>query len=163
MVNQGSTEPRTPGGRRAARYSSMQGELGVLSQKHVHLVFDHLHSDHQAFSADVADDLILVPEFCQFCHEMGADVLAVLLQLVLFDSLPRRRRVFVTMRSKWYIYPPPHSTKMEKNRWTNQQERFMLTSSTDEAMAPATGFPPKVLKWTALLKEAAISGKRESK
>lgn len=43
---------------------------------------------------------------------------------------------------------------------SHRRDRRFLTSSTDEAMAPATGFPPKVLKWTALLSEAAISVKQ---
>lgn len=37
-------------------------------------------------------------------------------------------------------------------------KKSRLTSSTDEAIAQATGFPPKVLKCTPLANEAAISG-----
>lgn len=76
-----------------------------------HLVFDHLHSNHQAFPADVADDLVFVPEFCQFCHEMGADVEAVLLQAVLFDSLRRRRQLSIQCAANCvFIAPLPDST-----------------------------------------------------
>lgn len=41
--------------------------------------------------------------------------------------------------------------------------RWTLTSSTDEAMVQAKGFPPKVLKCTPLAIEAAISGKHKNK
>lgn len=101
MVNWGSSEPwSSPWGCRAARYSSMCGKLGFSLRRHAHLVFDHFHSDHQAFSTDVSDDLILVSEFGQFCHEMGAHVEAVLLQTVLSDSLWKETARLFTVGSK---------------------------------------------------------------
>ena len=52
-----------------------------------YLVFDHFHTDLQALSADVTDDLVLVSEFCQLCQHVCAHVMAVLLQALFFDSL----------------------------------------------------------------------------
>lgn len=76
--------------------SSVCGQLGPSWR---YLVFDHLHSDHQAFPADVADDLVLVSELCQLCHEVGADLQAVPLQAVLPDGLRKETRRVVTAPS----------------------------------------------------------------
>ena len=51
------------------------------------LVFDHFHADLQAFSTDITNNLILVSEFCQFCHQIGAHIKTVLLCAVFLDSL----------------------------------------------------------------------------
>lgn len=125
MVCWCSTEPCPPPSRcRAAQYSSMCGELGFSLQKHAHLVFDHLHSNHQALPADVADDLVFVPEFRQFCHEMSSDVEAVLLQAILFDSLRRRRKIPLRCAANCSFYCPIPQQRAAKNRWTNQQKDF---------------------------------------
>lgn len=124
------------------------GHSGALL-RHAHLVFDHLHSDHQAFPPDVPDDLVLVSEFGQLGHQVGADEEAVALQTVLSDRL---RKETPTLFTRW--------SKGNPRAGPVGGSRFLLTSSTAEAMAAATGFPPKVLKWTALLNEAAISGKQ---
>ena len=55
--------------------------------KSQYLAFDHFHTDLQAFSTDIADNLVLVSEFCQFCHQIGAHIMTVLLQAIFFDSL----------------------------------------------------------------------------
>lgn len=72
-------------------------------QRHVYLVFDHFHADHQAFPTDVANDLVLVSELGQFCHEMGADLQAVLLQTLLPDSLWNQPTRLLTKRGKTHL------------------------------------------------------------
>lgn len=54
-----------------------------------HLVFHHLHADLQAFPADVANDLVLVPQLGQLGHDVGAHVEADLLGAVLLNCLFR--------------------------------------------------------------------------
>lgn len=74
------------------------GGGGGCTLRQAHLVFDHLHSDHQAFPPDVPDDLVLVSELGQLGHQVGADQEAVALQTVLFDRL---RRETPTLFAGW--------------------------------------------------------------
>ena len=62
-----------------------------LLQQYQYLVFDHFHTDLQAFPTDVPDNLVLVSELCQFRQQIGAHVEADLLRAVLFDCLLSKR------------------------------------------------------------------------
>lgn len=68
-----------------------------------YLVFDHLHTDLQAFSTDVTDDLIAVSEFCQLCHQIGAHIKTVLLCAVFFDSLLSENRLMFKVQLKLHL------------------------------------------------------------
>lgn len=59
----------------------------VTSVSNSYLVSDHFHADHEAFSTDVTDNLILVSEFCELRHQIGAHMKTVLLRALLSDSL----------------------------------------------------------------------------
>lgn len=64
--------------------------INIWAQGSQHLVSDHFHTDLQAFSTDITDDLILVSEFRELCHQIGAHTKAVLLGVVLSDCLLRK-------------------------------------------------------------------------
>lgn len=51
------------------------------------LIFNHFHTDHQAFSTDITNDLILVSEFGQLCQKVVAHFETGLLRAILCDSL----------------------------------------------------------------------------
>lgn len=78
-----------PGGGGSAQHvvNACEESRVSLVANSIYLVFDHFHADLQAFSTDVADNLILVSEFCQFRHEIGAHVKTDLLRAILFDGL----------------------------------------------------------------------------
>lgn len=68
--------------------------INIWAQGSQHLVSDHFHTDLQAFSTDITDDLILVSEFRELCHQIGAHTKAVLLGVVLSDCLLRKNAGF---------------------------------------------------------------------
>lgn len=134
MVNWGTAEPWPLGDLKLL--GTLCQHVRSKNQKHTHsthLVFYHLHADLQAFPTDVADDLVLVPQLGQLGHDVGAHVEADPLRAVVLNCLSTRT-----------ILKP--SGKAIKSHGTKGQGKSALTSSTDEAMAQATGFPPKVLK-----------------
>lgn len=89
MVNWGTAEPCPRGGSAWHVVQSMWEKQNV-SANTTNLVFDHFHADLQAFSTDVTNNLILVSEFCEFCHEIGAHIQADLLRAILLNSLSRK-------------------------------------------------------------------------
>lgn len=98
MVNWSTAEPCPPPLPRVGGGVSQCGTLfqhvrrtDCRSLQTQYLVSDHFHADLQAFPTDIADDLILVSEFCQFCHKIGAHIETDLLRAILFDCLLKHK------------------------------------------------------------------------
>lgn len=87
MVNRAEPRPREAEHAHAAQ--ACESSAASLLSQSKYLVFDHFHTDLQAFSTDVADDLVLVSEFRHLRHQIGPHGEADLLRAVFFDRLER--------------------------------------------------------------------------